>query len=1023
MPREHLKCWHVIGLLLLAGAAHAQSGREQLLAEMDHKTWTARDGAPQGIKVLAQAADGTLWIGSDSGLFNFDGRTFTPFQSPAGEPELPLDVVTSLCVARDGSLWVGFEDAGVAHIAQGHVTLYLMIGDHRLRWVFDLREASDGSIWGASTQNSIVRFGMDRKWHLEPMPLENPARIFAFLDSADILWVSQRGRLHRRDIRESRYTETNVAADWMFGFSEAPDGTFWIHTFDGAAAEAQLQHVDRHGRLIRKLIIDTVATDILYRPDGSLMLTSSVDGVRLLSRDELTGAKQSGKDLHGEAFTRRQGLTSDQTSALLRDRDGNLWVGSTTGLDRFSRGSFIPFDTGEKTGFWSVCANEQGEVSVGCARSNAASLYRISSGKTREFPLGDGGVSNLFCGRDGQTWVVRAHGAWTVRGDQMTAVPQIPGLPAYSVVGVVVNSDQTLFASVGIIGRPGDAGIWQYKQGRWSKFASPVIASKSVRVLYLDRQERLWVGLRDEVALPTSSGGEIFSAPGMGLAIALLETQRGFFAAGAGGLAVQRGPRFELLAFEDRGLTSGLSGVVEARDGDLWLNASRGIVRVPANELQAALGAPDHRIKAELVTEGDFAGFKLRYSGATAARDADGRLWFVTRSNGVFHVDPAHRTSDIHPPIVSIRSIEADRIPLGADKTIAPRPQTVEMRYFGVHLTDPNRVTYRYRLTGFEDAWQEAGHRTEAFYTRLGPGTYTFQVMASSGNDVWTAPVSSEPFVVLPSFYQTAWFRLSIIIAALALIFAAFTLRVRALTRAIRARAEERADERIRIARELHDTLLQGIQGLLLNFHVAAQKIAPDDASKAMLERTLSTADRIIVEGRNRVSSLRSEQLTDSELVASVENAGKDLRSSSEVEFSVKRTGSDVTLHPHVADEIFWIAREALTNAFRHAGPSRISIELNYGTRYFSMRCEDDGRGFDTNSAEKQGHWGLRGMTERARRIGGQLRVHSAPARGAEIVASVPSYRAYMNHSRLMFYLCTLRIERASSAQTSGTEN
>ena len=232
---------------------------------------------------------------------------------------------------------------------------------------------------------------------------------------------------------------------------------------------------------------------------------------------------------------------------------------------------------------------------------------------------------------------------------------------------------------------------------------------------------------------------------------------------------------------------------------------------------------------------------------------------------------------------------------------------------------------------------------------------------------------------------------------------------MRALTRAIRARAEERADERIRIARELHDTLLQGVQGLLLNFHVAAQKLAPDDASKTMLERTLSTADRIIVEGRNRVSSLRSEQLTDSELVAALENAGNDLRPGADVQFTVTRSGIAATLTAHVADEIFWIAREALSNAFRHAGASRIRMELNYGARYFSMMCADHGRGFDAGNGEKQGHWGLRGMTERARKLGGHLHVQSDPASGTQITASVPSYRAYRNHSRFTFYLRALQ--------------
>src|SRR5262249_11341817 len=197
---------------------------------------------------------------------------------------------------------------------------------------------------------------------------------------------------------------------------------------------------------------------------------------------------------------------------------------------------------------------------------------------------------------------------------------------------------------------------------------------------------------------------------------------------------------------------------------------------------------------------------------------------------------------------------------------------------------------------------------------------YTFDVAASNGDGEWTAPVSSAPFTVRPSFYQTIWFALLSALAGVLVLFGLFALRVRAITRGIRARAEERADERIRIARELHDTLLQGIQGLLLNFHVAAKKIAPDNESKQMLEHALSTADRIIIEGRNRVSSLRSEHLTDAELIGSIESVGSDLMPARKLDFRVNRSGDPATLHAHVADEVFYIAREALTNAFRHSG-------------------------------------------------------------------------------------------------------
>jgi signal transduction histidine kinase len=258
---------------------------------------------------------------------------------------------------------------------------------------------------------------------------------------------------------------------------------------------------------------------------------------------------------------------------------------------------------------------------------------------------------------------------------------------------------------------------------------------------------------------------------------------------------------------------------------------------------------------------------------------------------------------------------------------------------------------------------------------------------------------------VLPSFHQTAWLVLLCALVAVVLLWLLFVLRVRAITRVFRARAEERADERIRIARELHDTLLQGLQGLLLTFHVATQKMSANDESRAMLEHALSTADRLIIEGRNRVESLRSEHVTDAELVGAVRNAANDLDPDRRVRFRVKRSGIDARLHSHVSDEVFFMAREALANAFRHAAASQIGLELDYGRRFFTLACEDDGRGFGPEARERAGHWGLDGIEERARRLGGRSGIRSEPGRGTRITVVIPSYQAYRRHSRLMFYL------------------
>jgi signal transduction histidine kinase len=239
------------------------------------------------------------------------------------------------------------------------------------------------------------------------------------------------------------------------------------------------------------------------------------------------------------------------------------------------------------------------------------------------------------------------------------------------------------------------------------------------------------------------------------------------------------------------------------------------------------------------------------------------------------------------------------------------------------------------------------------------------------------------------------------------LAWATISLRVRYVSTAIRIRAEERADERVRIARELHDTLLQGVQGLLLNFHVAAEKVPTDHKSKKALEKALTIADRIIVEGRNRVNRLRSETLTDPELKSLIEGVAASLNSIAAIDCAVERKGGSDTLQSPVVDEIFCIAREAMTNAYRHSGATRIEVELDYQKREFRMTCRDNGHGFDPKeflASRTDGHWGLRGMTERAERIGAEFFYDSTVNGGTKVYLIVPARRAYARRGRFHFF-------------------
>ena len=983
----------------LAGAADGLA-----LASMDHKTWTARDGAPQGVRSLALDRDGTLWIGTEIGLFNFDGRTFRPFRPLPGETDLPVGNIADLAVAKDGALWAA-TISGVVRIADGHTTHHASIGDKPLGSLLGLSVGSDGSVWTYG-RTTLARFGPDGVDRMEetPVPINSNSIGGMFVDSIDTVWVSQGDRLYRRPARQSAYIATEARADFIFGESETPDGSIWVTDYDTAGDFARHQRIDRSGKVVAHLVMDESAYDILYAPDGSLIVATQFAGLR---RYRVGATASQGPDpatQQPEKYTTAEGLASNSVRAALLDGDGNLWIGNQHGIDRFRAAQLISFPGKPTDAHSRVCATPTGDIWVASSHSE---VYRVSRGDVRSFPEAAGDVYHIECGADGNIWLIDNTSIRVLRGDTVTSLPLPPGSGAYMINKLLGTADHDLYASVAL--PLSVQGIWRWRDAKWSRVSGESgLLATAPHALYVDSKNRFWTGYRSgEIALPFDKEAQVFSSgsPGLDVVLGILETKRGLFAVGANGVAVLKGDRLEMLRFDDATIVRGVGGLVEATSGDLWLNAAQGVVRVPAGELDKALADPRHPIQATLVSEGEFVGPVPLNMKESAARDAEGNLWFSTL-NGVFHLNPERLdAASRHPPILSLRTISVDGQRIASGTRIGPEPQTLVIQYLGVNLTSPERVIYKYRLDGLEETWQDAGRRTEAIYTRLSPGTYTFNVAASNGDGQWSEPLVLPPFTVVPSFYQTTWFLLLCALAALLIIFTVSALRIRAITRLVRTRVEERADERVRIARDLHDTLLQGVQGLLLNVHVATRKIAPDAESRPMLERALQTADRIIIEGRNRLSTLRSEHVTDAELAEAIENVCRDLVPGNDTHYLVIRRGSTaVSLHPHVADEIFHIAREALTNAFRYAEANEIEVVLEYGRRSFELSCEDNGRGFAAAARDKAGHWGLKGMAERAERLGGRFECRSELNRGTRVSVTLAAFRAY-DASRWMHWL------------------
>jgi signal transduction histidine kinase len=958
---------------------------------MDHASWTARDGAPRGIMHVAQAPDGTLWLGAAGGLFTFDGHTFEAFQPPAGEPELPPETVRSLLVTRDGALWVGYLQSGVARIAKGRVTHFRTTSTIPFSAIDQLREAQDGSVWGIANLMALVRFGRgDSVWRVEAPPPEvaNTRIGGVYVDASNVLWLAQGGRLFRRPLPGTTYTATDVRVDGVSAFAETPGGDIWMLDYD-VRRFVRTQRVDRGGRLLvslRNRIPRATDADLRYTEDGSLIVL--MDGLHRFRADELTGRPAlpvgPADDSTGSARAVEPGART-----LLLDSDHNIWLGGRRGLDRFRAPRLVPFRAGYMPGHWTVCADARGDVFL--TSNDRAGLYRVAGARARAFP-NTRGIRYLSCGKDGTVRAWDRDTLWEVHGSRLKHVPFVPGAPPFAVIHVVAMPDRTLYALVG--GNPAAfGGIWEYKNGRWTKRTAEGVLQYAGWMAHVDSRNRLWVGYtRGRVGRPLD--GRVYGSgtPGLGDVFAFLETSRGFLAGGSGGLAVLRDTSFEMLSFADRASTRGVAGLVESRDGDLWLNAARGIVRVRAAELEAGLANPRYPMKSERITEGDFTGPARAFgSTTTAARAADGTLWF-SMLGGVVRYDPDAPSPGGKPPILSIRSITADRVPLGSGGTFDPQPRTLAIQYFGVDLTAPDRVRYRYKLDGFDDAWQDAGGRTEAIYTRPGPGTYTFRVMAANEAGVWTPPVVSAPFTILPSFYETRWFAALAAISVAALAWLAYTLRVRTITRLVQARAEERADERVRIARELHDTLLSGMAGLMMGLGAVAKRArAPGGVDPRELDELCDETRRTLVEARDAVVAMRTSTDARRPLDARLGDAARRIFRGTAIDVRVIPSGAPRPLPPDLDEQVMRVASEAMTNARTHADCRAVEVTCAYGRGGLVVGVRDDGRGFDPAVATANGHYGVRGMRERAAAIGAQLAVDSAPGRGTTVRLDLPA--------------------------------
>jgi signal transduction histidine kinase/ligand-binding sensor domain-containing protein len=987
------------------------------LFQLQHTSWTEHDGAPPRINDIAQASDGSLWLGSGEGLYRFDGFTFERVRSIDGDAPAPTDVYCLLATAN-GDLWIGTNLNGVILLRNGEVTRYPKFEGLPLSTTVNaLASEPDGTIW-AGTPSGLQRFDGSH-WHKIGTAWGVPemVRFMVQVDSDGTLWAEgfQQG-LFRLN-RGSHHFEH--VSDMAFGgqfFDQSPSGESWASTGSGICpfAEAQTsgscQHAAmRHNESPSPSPYASPYSLLTFDGRGNLwMVPWQRDGIRRLNAASFRPAFRAGPEGRMESFTRRDGLTSDRIYSMFRDRrDGSIWVGAEHGLDHFREAPFVPVFTKPGAIDFGVQAKQDGHVWIG---SVGGGLSIASPQGATAVPVPNLLIQSLYETQGGSLWFaadepLRVASIRDGANDgKTTELPLTPELHSQiAVQSIVEDRAGAVWASYI------PYGLAKWEGGHWTRDGGLGLPQAWAVILSMGTDGRLWVGYLDgEAAVIDGTSVRRFTAKelNIGSVAAILSGRSTCWLAGVNGLVRFDGRRFHALLEANNRPFSGITGIAEARNGDLWLNAWDGVRRIAAAELKEAQSNPAYAVHSDLydLTDGLPSAPQRIRPFPTAVSSSDGRIWFGLRA-GVVSVDPEDPSLNSPvPPVSIVRAIADGKTFNNKNARLAARTRNLEVDYSAVSLNRASRVRFRYKLEGLDQDWIEAGTRRQAFYNNLSPGKYRFVVRASNGDNLWNEAGATINLEVPPAFNQTIWFRMACVAVFLALLWALYRYRLYQVKHAFAARLEERVGERTRIARELHDTLLQSFQACLFHLLAVFETLPAHEAGKKMLGRAIDQAEQAIGEGRDAVLDLRSSATVTNDLALALSGLGQELaddktnQNPSAPVFNLEVGGLPRELHPVVREEVYRIAAEALRNAFWHANAQHVEMEIWYEERQLRVRVRDDGKGIDPKVLGDDGrekHYGLPGMRERASLLGGKLAVYGQRDAGTEVELIIPATHAY----------------------------
>lgn len=997
----------VVSICLLGivsgGTALAQPS-QPTITQFVHTGWGEKQRAPKNIHAIAQTTDGFLWIAATDGLTRFDGVSFEQYEPPSGPP-LPAGPATALLALPNGDLWVGFNRGGISLLRNGEVVTYRSperpLGGH----VQSLAQDATGTIW-AGTSTGLARFDGNRwieagkEWNLPP------GRAGAlFVDRQGTLWVVTENTILFLPKGARAFQPTSIRYGQVAQIAEARNGKLWM-------AETT--------RSVRPIPLGTKSLPsddtevrvgsqaILVARDGSLWITTLGDGLRRVPAPEELHGKPDGASSLIESYTEKDGLTDNLVTTAYQDREGNIWVGTWSGIDCFKKSKFVQVDSPIESPFVQLIPADDGEMWVswttGLVRTRDSKIpprLDIKRGKNFE---------NVYRGPNGAIYMLYA--AEIIRYDKgsfvRTPLPK-PIVDAFAgrilAVMPTMGPGEVLWMDIR------DSGIFYRSNGTWIRFDTPSgLRSLPPTAALTDDSGRVWFGYDDGTIIYIQSGKIHTVAPHKGSPVGDVRSMGGrnqqVWIGGTLGLGYFDGNRVQAVLPSDEERFGSVTGIEEMADGSLWLHESRGVIHIHATELRKFVADPTYRVHYELLDALD--GLPGRFDDLTLQKetvDSRGRIWFAT-TKGIAWLDPASIQLDDSPPPSAIREVVADGKPfaLQDDPILPALIGRLEIDYSGLNLSTQERVRFRYQLEGTDKGWQEAGTRREAFYTNLSPGKHRFRLNARNIGGEWNKEDTVLEFSVAPAWFQTYWFFALCAAVAFLIVWALYRMRVRQIANAMSARFDERLSERTRIARDFHDTLLQTIQGSKLVADSALKQSADPVRMRGSMEQLSTWLGRASEEGRAALNSLRSSAVETNDLAEAFRRSIDECRINSTMEASFAVVGEVSEMHPIVRDEVYRIGYEAIRNACVHSRAAQLRVELTYAED-LTLRVRDNGLGIDLAIASegKEGHFGLQGMRERAGRIMAKLAVETSTGSGTEIKLVVPGsiiYRKAISRDR-----------------------